>query len=245
MSDAKLSLERNAPDHIAGGHSPFGPEKRLDITPTPEPAVKLAGRPRIISEDFRQDLDIAFQRVTDRLASIAGHPDRYQKLFHALDGKSLSDRDRDDHIAMHDTLSWMACDPDIPAPPGGPDSSWTPIRYWPAVNPVGTDAVDLADQLPRACACAIAQDFSGLAFSADLGFRDVFVVTQIGLMTLFSLHVRSKGVDMDGEGAVARLCEAFDCNESRFDLATWPNRVSMMTDGRQVPAYAAVNFPDT
>lgn len=239
MNDAKLTSGQFGSGGLYGWAPLNIPKRQLEVTLVREASITIAPRRPVVTAEFRQDLDMAVTRAQAALARISDEPSLRQKLFFALDGKSVNEREPEDHIAMLDSLLSLVGEKGNGARANPSDSFGAPIQYWPAMALQGRGMVDYPDQIPRDCVCAISHDLAGVAFSADLGFREVFVVAQIGLLTVFSLDVQNKGVEFHQDGAVTRLCDAFGCGDLDFSLDGRPDHATMVRNSRPIDAYVA------
>jgi hypothetical protein len=239
MNDAKLTSGQFGAGRLDGWGPLNLPKGQLEVTLVREPSIEIAPRRHVVTADFCQDLDMAVTRARAALARVSDEPSLRQKLFFALDGKSVNEREPEDHIAMLDSLLSLVTEQANGTRANRTDTFGTPIQYWPAIALQGRGMIDYPDQIPRECVCAISHDLTGVAFSADLGFREVFVVAQIGLLTVFSLDVQNKGVEFNQDGAVTRLCDAFGCGDLDFSLDGWPERATIVRNSWPIDAYVA------
>jgi len=184
--------------------------KRRGASMNPQPG-------RAISQDFEIDLRLAAKRALGSFAELLDTARDTDLLFSSLDGLDAGDRYPHEQVILLKLVNDLV-DPD------------TCVCFHAAV---GTDASVQQTQTPtmdQMCACMIDPTLSNIYISTDLGFRDIFLVSQIGLATGLVLRAAKAGLQIDPGTAVAKIAALLgnqNTDTAEFD----PTKMSWLSAG--------------
>lgn len=205
------------------------------------PKVDLSTRGRAVSAEFMQDLDLAGKRAIKSMARLVATASSGRSgLFDALLGCPAHERCARDEAALLDLIA-----PFIP----GESQGWGCVAGLPVFRAAvcGTESTtqDGIAALPRETACAVGNDLETVFVSADLGFRDLFVMTQIGAVHLLVLRALDAGLPMDRMAALHDVCALLNCDAPLLGDDHAFVAISVRHDGRTIPALHTARCPDT
>ncbi|MEL7093070.1 MAG: hypothetical protein AAFN94_15160 [Pseudomonadota bacterium] len=153
--------------------------------PAPAPRAPVA-KPHLrrVSQDFLLDLNLAGRRVIQAITDLVHSDKGRAALMTALDGQAADTRTPEATQALTDLLLRFV---------GGD----TTLQFLPAVNSPAPEMAGGVHSLPLGCTCALGADLDTVFASADLGFRDLFQVTQTAAIKALILQAEPLGLLQD------------------------------------------------
>ena len=191
----------------------------LDYVEERYPVIPLDKRGRTITEEFQQDMQFASQRAVDWLVRLSSTARGKEMIFSALDGLTGAEREPQVQVAMLDLISGLT-------------NGESGLSFGAATSTGGDDEPSIGPD----CACAVTVDGSVAYLSTDLGFRDLFVMSQAALLQTIVLRAGALGLDINATEAFENLCEALDCDLSAASEARHFQSTMIVISGQDVPA---------
>lgn len=204
------------------------------------PKVNLNTRGRAVSAEFMEDLALAGQLAVKSISRLVVSASGRLGIFDALLGCPAHERSGRDEAALLELIA-----PFIPGDTNSCGYLAGPPVFLPAF--CGAENSNQADVaiLPKDTACAVGNDLETVFVSADLGFRHLFLITQIGAVHILILRALDAELPIDQMAALHDVCALLDCDAKPFvdDSAFAP--IYVLRDGRSIQAQHTICHPDT
>lgn len=155
--------------------------------------------PRRISQDFLCDLDLAGRHVMQAFTDAVQDDKGCARLMTALDGHSSDNRAPADFKNIANLLLRFV---------QGDDA----LCFVPALRSDAPGSIKGVHTLPSECTSALSGDLGTVFCSADLGFRDLFQVTQMACIKALILRSQPIGRLQDPAKALGEIATLFQAD---------------------------------